>query len=96
MLKGGFLSPGLGVDVDDVAVLHEAVDERCDAGGAWKHRSPLPKRQVGRDHDRPRFVPPTDDVVEQIGRAVVARQVPDLVELCGAAHDWTHVEHLLM
>src|ERR1700683_1058443 len=66
LLHGGFLSPGLAIDVDHVAVLDEAVDERRDAGRARKHRAPLSKRQVGRDDNRPRFVPPTDDVVEQV------------------------------
>jgi hypothetical protein len=54
MLHGCPLPSRLGIDVDDVAVLHEAVDERRDAGRAWKHCPPLSKRQIGRDNDRPR------------------------------------------
>src|SRR5689334_22018004 len=37
------LAPGVGVDVDDVTVLREAVDERDDAGGAREHGTPLLK-----------------------------------------------------
>jgi len=33
------LAPGVGVDVDDVAVLGEAVDEGDDTGGAREDRS---------------------------------------------------------
>ena len=35
------LPPGVGVDVDDVAVLGEAVDERDDASSAGEHCAPL-------------------------------------------------------
>jgi hypothetical protein len=35
------LPPGVGVDVDDVTVLREAVDERDDARGAREHGAPL-------------------------------------------------------
>ena len=74
------MPPGLGIDVDHMAMLDEAIDEGRNASGAGKHRAPLSKRQVGRDDNRSGFVPPTDDVVEQVCRSVVARQVADLVE----------------
>ncbi len=56
--QGGSLTPGLGVDVDDMAMLDEAVDERRDAGGAGKHRAHCRKRQVRRDDDGPHLVAP--------------------------------------
>src|SRR4051794_11743228 len=37
LASGFLLSPGVGVDVDGVAVLSEAVDESDDAGGAWEN-----------------------------------------------------------
>ena len=33
---GGLLPPGIGVDIDDVAVLDEAIDQGGDASGAGK------------------------------------------------------------
>ncbi len=40
------LAPGLAEDLDAMAVLGEAIDERDDAGGAGEHGAPLLKRQV--------------------------------------------------
>jgi len=40
------VAPGVGVDVDAVAVLGEAVDEGADAGGARKDGAPLLEGEV--------------------------------------------------
>ena len=48
-LGGVGLAPGIGVDVDDVAVLGDAIDEGHDAGRARKDCAPLLVGQVGRD-----------------------------------------------
>ena len=64
---GGLLvAPGLGVDIEDVAVLSEAVDEGAETRGVVKDRAPLLEGEVGRDDDGARFVATTDDVKEQI------------------------------
>lgn len=83
-------------DLDAVTVLSEAVDESDDAGCAGEGVAPLLEGEIGRDDRRALLVPTTDDVVENVGGAGVARQVAELVELCGAAHNSTHVEHLVM
>jgi hypothetical protein len=44
-----FVAPGLGVDVDGMAVMAEPVDESADARGAREHGRPLLERDIGRD-----------------------------------------------
>ena len=57
--SGGRLlvAPGLGVDVDDVAVLGEAVDEGDDAGGTREDGVPLLVGEVGGDEGGALLVP---------------------------------------
>jgi OmpA family protein len=43
------VAPRLGIDLDAVTVLIEAVDERDDAGGAGEDRRPLLEGEVGAD-----------------------------------------------
>ena len=76
----GFLAPGIGVDVDDLAMLGKAVDESDDASGARKDGAPLLVRQVGGDDGGFGFVPATDDVVQEVGRSAVAGQVSEFVD----------------
>jgi len=64
-LEGVGGAPGVGVDVDAVAVLGEAVDEGADTSGAGEDGSPLLESQVGRDDDAALLVPAADDVVEE-------------------------------
>src|SRR5580693_10047673 len=66
------VAPGVGVDVDDVAVLGESVDEGAEAGGVSEDGAPLLVREVGGDHDRPGLVPLAHDAEEQVGGAGVA------------------------
>jgi len=68
------------VDVDEVAVLGEAIDEGHDAGRAWKDSAPLLVGQVGRDDGDLGFVATINDVAEKVGGATFAGQVPKLVE----------------
>ena len=79
-LGGVGLAPGIGIDVDDVAVFGEAVDESHDASGTRKDGAPLLVRQVGGDDGGFGFVPTTDDVVQEVGRATVAGKVAKLVD----------------
>lgn len=55
---------GLTDDLESVAVLREAVDERDDAGGAREGVAPLLEREIRRDDRRALIVPAADDVVE--------------------------------
>jgi hypothetical protein len=63
------VASGVGVDVDDVAVLGEAVDEGAEAGGIAEDDAPLLVREIGRDHDWPGFVPLAHDAEEEVGAA---------------------------
>lgn len=74
------LAPGVGVDVDGVAVLGEAIDEGYDTRGAGKDGTPLLECEVGGDHRRALLVTTADDVIEEVGGAIVARQIPEFVE----------------
>src|ERR1019366_3085899 len=79
--EGGLLvAPGLGVDVDDVAVLSEAIDESTEAGSVVEHGAPLLESEIGRDDDGADFVATADDMKEQVRGAAVAGDVPELVE----------------
>jgi hypothetical protein len=74
------VAPGVGVDVDLVAVLSKAVDEGDDAGGAGEDGAPLLEGQVGGDDRGSMFVAAADDVEEDVGRAAVAGQVAEFVK----------------
>lgn len=74
------VAPGVGVDVDTVAMLCESVDQSNDTGRAGKDAAPLFEAQVGGDHSGAAFMSATDDVVEEVGGAGVAGQIPKLVQ----------------
>jgi hypothetical protein len=90
------LSPRVALDIEGVAVLGEAVDEGSDAGGSGEDGAPCLEGEIGRDDRAGAFVTATDDAVEEVPRTSVAREISEFVELCGAPHNSTHVEHLLM
>lgn len=73
-------APGVGHDIDGVAVLGKAIDQGSDAGGAGKEGAPLLERQVGGDDDGARLVSPADDVEEQVCRCIVAGKIFNLVD----------------
>jgi hypothetical protein len=62
---GRLLAPGISVDIEDMAVLDEAIDQGGDASGAWKCRAPLLERQIGSDGNGARFVSAADDIVQK-------------------------------
>ena len=74
------LAPGVGVDVEDVAVLSKAVDECAEAGGVAEDGGPLFVREVGGDDDRAVLVPVADDPEEQVGGVGVASEVSKLID----------------
>src|SRR5271155_4756799 len=80
LLEPLLVAPGVSVDVDDVAVLGEAIDERAEARGVAEDGAPLLVREIGGDHDRPGFMPLADDPEEQVSGARVAGDVAQLVQ----------------
>lgn len=74
------------MDVQHVAVLHEAVDQGRHAGSTWEQGTPVLEGQVGGDEQRALFVAPADDVEEEVGRALVTGQIAQLIDesSCGA------------
>ena len=74
------LPPGVPIDVEHVAVLREAIDECGNASRAWEDLVPLLEGEIRRDDRRLVFVSSADQVVKQIGGAVVLRHITDLVE----------------
>ena len=75
--EGVGVAPGVGVEVDGVAVLGEAVDQGADARGVVERRGPRLVSEVGCDHDGASLVSAADDVEEQVGGAAVARDLLD-------------------
>ena len=73
------LPVGVGVDVQDMAVLDEAVDQRADARGPREEGAPLLEGQIRGDDGGASQVPTGDDVVQDVGRAVVTGQIAYLV-----------------
>ena len=74
------LAPGVGVDIDGVAVLSEAVDEGDDAGGAGEDGAPLLEGEIRGDDRRAVLMAAADDVIEEVGGAVIAWEIAKLVE----------------
>jgi hypothetical protein len=74
------VSPGVGVDVEGVAVLSEAVDQGAEARGIVEHGAPLLVSEIGGQDDRAFFVSATDDVKQQIGGPAVARDISKFVQ----------------
>src|SRR5207249_2353785 len=70
------LPPRVGVDVDGVAGLSEAVDQRGDASGAREDRAPVLEGQVGGDDGWALLMAAADDVVEHVATARVGRHIP--------------------
>jgi hypothetical protein len=62
------LSPGVAVDIEDVAMLCEAVDQGYDASGSGEDGAPFLEGEIGGDDRAGAFVPSTDDAVEEIAR----------------------------
>jgi len=61
-------------------MLREAVDERADAGGSREHCTPRLEREIGRNDGARALVTTTDDAVEKVAGASVARQISKLIE----------------
>src|SRR5208337_905476 len=67
----GFLEPiGFALDGDDLGVVHQAVDQRDDAGGVRKDFVPFSKRTVGGDQRAFVLVAPRDQLEQHVGVTV--------------------------
>ena len=75
-----FLPPRIRIDVHGMTTRSKTVDESDDAGGAWKDGVPLLEREIGGDDGGLVFMPSTNDVVKQVGGAVITGEVPELIE----------------
>jgi hypothetical protein len=78
-LEGMLVAPRIGIDVDLMAVLGEAVDECDDAGCSGEDCAPLLESEIGRDDRRALLVAPADDVEENVSGSAVAGQVTKFV-----------------
>ena len=67
-------------DVDDVAVVHKAVDESRRHDLVAEHATPVLETLVRRQHSRRPLVPGVDELEEEHGAVLVDRQVADLVD----------------
>ena len=65
-------SARVGIDIDYVAMLGEAVDEPAQAGGSRRDGSSLLLRHDGRDHVGALFVSSTDDIEQKARNSAVA------------------------
>ena len=67
-------------DVDDMAVVHKAVDESSRHHLVAQHAAPVLETLVRRQHSRRLLVPGVDELEEEHGAVLVDRQVADLVD----------------
>ena len=75
-----FQSVGVGVDGDNFGVMDESVHKSDNAGGGGEDLAPLAKGFVGGQEDGLVAVAAGDDLEEQIGVAVVVREVSEFVD----------------
>ena len=64
---------GLAVDGDDLGIVHQAIDQRDDAGGVGEHLAPLGEWPVGGDDGAVFLITPRDQLEHQVGVAVGRR-----------------------
>jgi hypothetical protein len=57
---------------------------------------PLGVIAIAGQQDRPALVALVDDLVEVLRLVAAQRSQAEVVQLCGAPHNWTHVEHPIM
>ena len=69
----------VALDVDDVAVVHKAVDESRRHDLVAEHATPVLETLVRRQHSRRPLVPGVDELEEEHGAVLVDRQVADLI-----------------
>lgn len=67
-------------DIDDVTVVHQAIDQRGRHDFVAEDRAPLLKPFVGGQHGRGVFIARIDELEEQHGAVATHGQIPDLVD----------------
>jgi hypothetical protein len=68
---------------DRFCVMEQAIqDGRGHGAIAVKNRRPLFEGLVGGEDDRTAFVALADDLEEQVGAALIDREIPDLIQKC--------------
>ena len=71
----------VGLDGDDLRAVHQAVDDRDDAGGVWTRLRPLCEGLVRGEDDGPiLLVASRYALEEQVGVPGVGREVADFVD----------------
>jgi len=55
-------SVAFSLDTDDIGVVHDAVDERCRAGGVGEYGVPVGEEEVGRQYEAFLLVAPADNL----------------------------------
>ena len=75
-LEGVLIAPRIGIDVEHVAVLGEAIDERTETRRVAEDGAPLLVGEVGGDHDCAALVPVADDAEQQVGGGAVGTGGP--------------------
>ena len=76
----------VAADVDDVAVMQQAVDQRRGHDLVAEHAAPLLEALVRRQHRRGALMAGVDELEEQDRAVLGDRQLADLVHLCCAQH----------
>ena len=70
----------VAVDVDDMAVVQQAIDERSSHDLVAQDLAPLLEALVGRQHSGCALIAPVDELEEEHRAGLADRQVADLVD----------------
>src|ERR1019366_7568526 len=100
-LRGNVLAVARSIDVDADGVHGQPIENGGGDGGVAEGAAPLTQVDIGSDRNREPAVPAIDEVEEGMGGgglivALAYLAQADVVQLCGAPHNSTHVERLLM
>lgn len=85
------------VELEQPPPFEYAIDDCLREVGVVKHPAPFGQRLVGRHDHRPLSqMALVDDVEEHVGGVGAVGEIPELVDLCSAEHNSTHVESSVM
>src|SRR5580698_5272379 len=86
----------LAVHLEDVASVCEPIEQGGGHPITLEDTAPVAEGQVARHQQAPPLIAIGKDLEEQLGTTTAKRQVPELVDLCGASHKSTNVERPIM